>query len=270
MRGLNDRFIFDLNEGCLSFFLNEVKANKDTCLAIRNGYINIYYRGGNALKITQKKNGYQFFFDAKYCLNKNNDKNYELLNTLDKKNIEYYIKHFKTMLCEMDSWFAFHPKAEREFQHNLLKSNSSIIDIEYQVKNISRLDMIAFFDKKLIIIENKFGNGAISGSAGISKHYKDITDILFDSETKEELISSVINISYAKHSLGLSDFIINQNDIKDVEILFLFANYNQKSKAIENEVELIEKSIPIKILYMDKNDYLIAYNNAKDLFCYGN
>lgn len=38
----------------------------------------------------------------------------------------------------MDEWFQYHPKAEREFQHNLINANKNIIDIEYQVKNKSR------------------------------------------------------------------------------------------------------------------------------------
>lgn len=269
MRGLNDKFIKDLTDGCLSFFLNKVKSNSNLCLEIRNGYINIYYRGGNLLKITQKKNGYQFFFDAKYCLSKNDDTNFELLNSLNTNDIKDYINNFQLILAEMDSWLAFHPKAEREFQHNLLKSNSCIIDIEYQIKRRLRLDMIVFANNKLIIVENKFGGGAVSGRAGIAKHYKDILNILLNSELKDELIQSAVNISRAKYKLGLTDMAIKEEDIKGFDILFLFADYNKESKVINSEIKLMDRTFPAKILFMDKNDCIMNYNNAKDLFSYG-
>jgi hypothetical protein len=48
MREINERFISDLKNGCLSYFLNQVKEKSDKlCLAIRDGYMNIYYMGGN-------------------------------------------------------------------------------------------------------------------------------------------------------------------------------------------------------------------------------
>ena len=98
MRKINDKFIHDLKEGCLSFFLDQVKNRKqELCLEIRNGYINIYYKGGNLLRITQKKKGYSFYFDAKYCLNKGDDSNYTLLNSLNPNAVEDYIKSFETM-----------------------------------------------------------------------------------------------------------------------------------------------------------------------------
>ena len=112
MRKINDEFIRELKEGCLSFFLEQVKNRKqELCLEIRNGYINIYYKGGNLLRITQKKNGYNFYFDAKYCLNKGDDSNYTLLNSLNPNAVEDYIKSFETMMTEMDSWLEKHPKA---------------------------------------------------------------------------------------------------------------------------------------------------------------
>lgn len=55
MRSINKRFINELLQGELSYFLSEVKNNITLSLEIRDGYINIYYRGGNLLRITQKK-----------------------------------------------------------------------------------------------------------------------------------------------------------------------------------------------------------------------
>ena len=72
MRHINTRFVDDLLHGELAYFLTQVKNNRTKLsLEIRNGYINIYYKGGNLLKITQKRTGYSFFFDAKDCRHKN-------------------------------------------------------------------------------------------------------------------------------------------------------------------------------------------------------
>lgn len=265
MRTINDRFIQDLKEGELSFFLTQVKTNQELCLEVRNGYINIYYRGGNLLKITQKSKNYTFDFDTNYCLNKHNDTNYPLLKSLSKNNTKDYIDHFFLMLKEMDEWFLYHPKAEREFQHNLINANKNIIDIEYQVRNKSRLDMIIYKDNKLMIVENKYGTGAISGQAGLSKHYQDISRIISNEDTYNELCQSMIHISQIKYKLGLRDYFITSEDIKHIEILFLFANYNLKSKSIFNELLLIDKKIPVKFLFMNKTDSIIDYNQIKDI-----
>ena len=71
MRHINTKFINDLTCGELAYFLEKVKSNRSSLsLEVRNGYINIYYKGGNLLKITQKSKGYSFHFDAKYFKNK--------------------------------------------------------------------------------------------------------------------------------------------------------------------------------------------------------
>ena len=114
MRAINDKFIKDLNTGELSYFLTQVKNQRDKlCLEIRDGYINIYYKGGSLLKITQKRNGYSFFFDSKYCLHKENERNYSQLHSLDQNSAQDYIRNFNIMMEEMDSWLLEHPKAER-------------------------------------------------------------------------------------------------------------------------------------------------------------
>lgn len=265
MRSINQGFINDLLQGELAFFLEQVKTNRKLSLEIRNGYINIYYRGGSLLKIEQK-NEYRFSFDSKYCLNKNNDTNYEAISSLNVKDIDAYKGIFNILIAEIDSWLAVNPKPEREFQHNLLISNDFIIDIEYQVKKKYRLDMIMYIDNKIIIVENKFGGGAISGNAGIAKHYKDICDILSDTQLKEELIKSIVSIIRAKRNLELLNIEINEEDIKDIEILFIFADYNKNSNTIKNEIKMMSKEIPAKILFMDKDKYHINYTKVQDLW----
>ena len=266
MRGINARFISDLINGELSFFLHEVKERKtELALEIRGGYINIYYRGGNLLKITQKRNGYAFQFDSRYCLNKGDDSNYEQITKLDSFSASEYAEHFDLLIDEMQKWFSVHPKPEREYQHQLLVHNESIVDIEYQVRNLMRLDMLMVIDDQLIVAENKYGLGAISGSAGLAKHYRDICMVLTDSELKRELYDSVQRIAECKSLLGLLNRSITPLDHSKHEILFLLAGYNPKSRLVQNELDSLEITIPAKILFMPADRFEIDISEAVSL-----
>lgn len=272
MREINERFINDLKDGCLSYFLNQVKEKSDKlCLAIRDGYINIYYMGGNLLRITQKQNGYTFYFDAKYCLNKGDDKNFALLNSLDSNSVQDYIDNFELMMEEMKSWLKVYRKKERIYQHKLLANNKSVIDIEYAtpkskltgIKLNMRLDMLMVDNDKLIIVENKYGTGAVTGSAGVSKHYEDICNLLNTEDLYDELIESVEKIAKAKYELGLLENQVQKIDKTKTEILFLFADFNVKSETLKNEIKLMNVTYPFKVLYMDSNDLVIDLSKAE-------
>jgi len=67
MRILNSKFIYDLKNDKLNQLLQAVNIDDTLCLEIRENYINIYYRGGNILRITQNANDYIFEFDFNYC-----------------------------------------------------------------------------------------------------------------------------------------------------------------------------------------------------------
>ena len=279
MRGISRRFIDDLKNGELTFFLNEAKSNPGICLEIRRNYINLYYKGGNAIKITEKNRSYSFHFDSKYCLNKDDDQQFQYLSSLDSSDPKQFIAAWPTILSEMDSWFAAHSKPERDFQHNLIKQNQSdpiIMDIEYagwtSNRRLFRLDMIAISQTpvgyKLIVIENKYGTGAIGGKAGLKKHYDDIVDILSEPASLNELLDSVISIANNKYELGLIRSQITREAIQSKEILFVFADFNFKSKMIANEVKRISQTVPATVLHMAADEVVINLAEAKDLFAY--
>ncbi len=266
MRHIDQRFIKDLLCGELQYFFEKVKSNRDTLsLEVRDGYINIYYKGGNLLRIRQQKTKYTFEFDAQYCKNKENDANFSLLNDRGSHDAEAYKQHFDLMMQEMTSWFVAHPKPERDYQQELLVNNPEIIDIEYQIGKRMRLDMLYVAENKLFIVENKFGNGAIGGKAGMSKHYQDICDLLNDSKTREEVLDSVCHISQAKKALGLTDTAIEKNDIKGIEILFLMANYIPKGKALSNELAKMNGTVPASILMISGDQVKIDLSQAESI-----
>lgn len=270
MRGINEKFINDLKSGELTYFFEQVKANTDKlCLAIRNNYINIYFHGGNLLKITQKRGGYSFHFDAKYCLHKGDDSNYDLLSGLSNTNTEGYKKHFTLMMDEMESWLDKHPKPEREYQHKLIVFNPSVVDIEYQIGGKMRLDMLYVDNGRLCIVENKYGEGAVGGASGLAKHYEDICRLIADKGIFDEMKRSVANIIAAKKELCLPTPAKDFDCEKAPQVIFLFAQYNKKSQMINNELKKISCVYPAKYLILGKDDVVFDMNVAEDLFNYG-
>lgn len=273
MRIINQRFIDDLLTGELSFFLSEVKRPElELCIEIRGGYINIYHRGGSLLKITQKRTGYQFHFDARYCLNKGDDSNFNLLNGLSPKDRSAYIQYFHLMMEEMDSWLDKHIKPEREYQHQLIRSNPSVVDIEYALsltkdgqRSSMRLDMLAVDNGQLVIIENKYGEKAMTGSSGFSDHYEDICAIIKEPTIYQEMVASVKAILSCKRALGLPITKCDLDETLPPRILFFLANYNDRSQTLNNEVRQLTREYPAEVLFL-KDSYIIDFGNAKSLF----
>jgi len=60
MRKLDRDFIKDLLGGQLKELLNYIKLDNTLDLEIRENYINIYYLGGNILKVTKINGSYNF------------------------------------------------------------------------------------------------------------------------------------------------------------------------------------------------------------------
>ena len=67
MRRLSSQFMNDLNTGFLAPFRDRVIADRSLCLEIREDYVNIYYRGGNLLRISKTPTSYVAFFDPEYA-----------------------------------------------------------------------------------------------------------------------------------------------------------------------------------------------------------
>ena len=69
MRKLSEKFMGDLvdSDGVLYPILARVKKDHTLMLAIRENFINIYYRGGNILNLKEHNKGfYQASFDDQY------------------------------------------------------------------------------------------------------------------------------------------------------------------------------------------------------------
>ena len=261
MRGLNALFVTDLKAGKLKALLEIVKKDDTLCMEIRQDYINIYYRGGNILKVTQQGTSYKINFDSNYCV-----KNNLLLpqpNFSQLKTIADYIEIIPLLKREMDLWFYEHPKIERESQQLILRENNLsciandtdyyISDIEYADSgNGSRFDLVgvkwlsnASSRKKckspsIVLMELKYGDSAMTGSAGIVKHFDDIDKFISGGKLGSLILETQKQFNQ-KVELGLIrgiDKIIEIDNNVKPEFIILCANHKLASKVLLRELKI--------------------------------
>ena len=262
MRGLSESFMLDLKQGRLNKLLQIVQKDDTLCLEIRNNYINVYYRGGNILKVSKKASEYLIKFDRNYCVKDNelwDQPNFSNLQTIDN-----YIEALPLLKREMDLWFSEkRKKDEREIQQQILRENNLssvandtdyyIADIEYANRaNGSRFDLIGIKwlstsdsrkkckSPNIAMMELKYGDSAIMGSAGIAKHFQDM-DKFIKTGKLDNLILEAQTQFNQKVELGLISK-INKNIQIDTEIkpefIILCANHKPAKTALVRELKI--------------------------------
>jgi hypothetical protein len=213
IRALSPHFLKDLESGILADIRRLTLKDKTLSMFIRCGYVNVYYRGGNLLRINEARGGgYEFHFDRKYE-NVGDTKGMPLpappnWTALDKVLIVKSSQDALVWLMQlpllkqcMDMWFGQHPKDEREFQQLIARVNNSskytdyfIVDVEYTSSNLGELraDMLALFWPRtrkarlagsgfrplLTAVEVKMRDHALTGDAGLVDHVTKLTAAL--------------------------------------------------------------------------------------------
>lgn len=268
-RALSCNFEEALLHGNLSALRERILKDNTLMLAVRNGYINIYYRGGSLLKLSEKSNNeYEASFDANYAKDSifSLPDSPKLVCTQD--DIQKWIDSFPARKQIMDCWFTEHPKLEREFQQLVVRENnySSISnDTEYFISDIelaeselaARFDLLAFHwpasnrksgDVRLALIEMKYGDDALTGNAGIIEHLKQFHQLMLSSDKREKLcnmaekqINQINKLGLIQHKKGEArTFSVNKEGL--FEVIFLFANHNPRSKKLLTELNSQEAS----------------------------
>ena len=259
MRELSDSFLKDLanDNGLLHVILERVKKDDTLMLAIRDGYINIYYRGGNILRIQEQGNGtYRSFFDEKY--NKAGKTVPALPKSIKSQDdSREWGKAFPHLKEIMDYYFSGKSKPEREFQQLVARENNFstisneseyfISDIEFADSGLgARFDMLAIrwlasqrkkgSNCRAALIEMKYGDGALGGSASLLKHLQDINSLISDSDLYQKLLRTMEAQFGQLEKLGLLSFnrSINGTKVKlsineKPEVIFILANHNPRS-----------------------------------------
>src|ERR1035437_7434973 len=138
-RKLSANFMSDLLTGSLKSILDLVKTDHTLEFNIRDNYVNIYYRGGNVLKIIEKSpHTYDFWFDQKYQKSR---PSLEIVNLQTYLQIRDWLTFFPFAKQAMDFYFADKQSEEREFAQLVVRDNNYsgiangtdyfIIDYEY-------------------------------------------------------------------------------------------------------------------------------------------
>jgi len=257
MRRLSSSFINDLKHGILSPILDDVLSDNNLDLEIRNEYVNIYYGGGNLLRIRQMKKAYRynFFFDIRYVdigspmLTKIKELPEKIHSESDVSVWNEMIPYIKK---EMDRNFIKHSKPEREFQQLVVRENNtgntskatdySIFDIEYQRGN-TRFDLVGGRKLKndkfrLAIIEMKYLDGALKGKAGLIEHVEK-AKYFFDNNDINEFKKELIVIAKQKQELDLISNLPEKIEFSTIipEFIFLIANHKPASSVLQAELD---------------------------------
>jgi len=254
---MDDLLKFD---GKLHPLLDRVKKDHTLMLAIRDGYINIYYRGGNILRVTEQNDFYETFFDVQYaksgqCVACPED---DIRNQADAKRLFGCFSERKAI---MDEYFAGGSKTtEREFQQLVARENNNssisneseyfITDIEVTVPHLARFDITAIRwlakDRKTgdrcraALIEMKYGDKALENNAGLLKHLKDMETFLSNKQqyasllqTMEIQFNQLDVLGLLNFNKGTSNAKIKLNPDKKPEVIFILANHNPRSPKLK-------------------------------------
>ncbi len=285
-RSISQAFYNALKNGVLQPLLNRVIEDDTLCLELRGSFVNIYYRGGSLFRVSYDNDTPSIFFDTNY---NHGDNHLESSPTVAEA-----VELLPFYKQAMDRWFHHHPKYEREFQQTILRENNSsgnisratdyfIVDIEYADASAgARFDMVAFKwlsngasrkqtdNLSLALIEVKYGDNALSGSAGILKHLDDFKAFLNVPEKLREFKEDMVHVFRQKCSLGLIDglkesqFDVSLSDVAVPETIFIFANHDPDSKklnSILSEIDTTEYVFPILIAQSSAMGYGLYTDN---------
>jgi hypothetical protein len=274
MRRLSSQFMNDLNTGFLAPFRDRVIADRSLCLEIREDYVNIYYRGGNLLRISKTPTSYVAFFDPEYAGSDFGALSVALPATEIKSSAEVtaWLSLVPTLKQYMDLSLGRHPKEEREAQQLILRENNFggvsratdyyICDIEYANAH-GRFDLVAVHwpsngairkkadDRRLVLVEAKYGEGAIANNAGVKDHIEDINKFLADSANLAALKEEMVILFNQKRALGLINCGKDLAAFSDAPpmLLLVLVNHDPESTKLRTALESLPVS-PNAELYL--------------------
>lgn len=279
--------------GFLFPLLNLVKSDKDLVLQIRNNYINIYYKGGNMLKVTH---GPGFDFDHNYFKGEGimdeqsqKEERKKMLNIIkEDQDFGKFVHKAKKLMDDYWDWLAGQGKSldEKNEQHCLSVCNNenseyTVIDLEFQIsiicdyryqpptcpsgrkrnedKTSPRFDIVAVrnADKRLCVIELKKGTGALaSKKSGVGDHADSFEGSI--NRNKQSFIREIKKIVEDKKKLEL---LSKTFDFKDDDVEFMYAYAFSSGVKVEEEESILRNIMKknqcdnYNVIYLDINSY---------------
>lgn len=255
-RGLSPDFLSALKQGVLSPLLERVRGDRALCLEIREDYINVYYRGGNLLRVSRLGSRYDAHFDANY-LGGPAPASLPGSSLTSPADVAAWLNALPGLKDAMDLFFGRHPKEEREIQQLILRDNNFgslarstdyyICDIEY-ANSHGRFDVIGVHwpstpvtrkrdaGHRLVLGEVKQGDGALDGACGLHSHIIDVNSHLADPSNLDAIKTEMVTVFNQKRSLGLLDCgkdLVAFSDERPLLVLMLVNHDPEKSRLRE-------------------------------------
>ena len=230
VHALKDKaFVANLRDGLLAPLTEMVKSDTSLCLELRGNYINIYYRGGNLMKVSTTRSAdiYSIFFDTEYFKSENVVDLPET-NVQCKGDVEQWISASPYLKRAMDNHFAKYQKYEREIQQLVLRDNNFgpiagstdyyMCDIEYR-SGFGQFDMIAVEwpstlqgiskqagNRRLVFVEVKHGDKTLTEKGqGCYAHIRDINNYVGEVGNLQKIKEDMIAIFNQKCELETYD-----------------------------------------------------------------
>jgi hypothetical protein len=224
--------------------LDRILKDHTLMLALRGSYVNVYYRGGNLLKLTSDGVAE---FDANYL------KDGRELPSLPERittaeSLQSWLRAVPHLKDAMDRYFVDAEKLEREFQQIVARENNQskisneteyfISDIEYADTG-ARFDMLAVrwprrdrrhVDRcRMCLIEMKYGDDAYVGSSGLVEHLEALDAFLCEKAKVDGLRMTMQTQFNQLRDLGLLR--VNQSGSITIaterpEVVILLANHH--------------------------------------------
>ena len=290
----NEKFWKNLTEGEYKKIIDFASQRENELdVQIRDNYLNIYYQGGNLLRVHPRS----LYFDEFYFHREAKDirkthliksdktedkeqvafyqrKRDEMFSILRNKGMAAYSAKMKEIMKEWDADLhtigISHDEKNAQQQismNNRGETDYAVVDLEYAVsktssfyykgkleKKVPRFDIIAV-DKtgQLYVIELKTGLKAIDGNSGIRAHM-DCFEHTIGRDSKNDFINEMDELLRQKQELKLIENNARIDTTKKPQFIFAFSDEPGKNQ-YEDFVEACkERGYNGKVIYVG-NDY---------------
>lgn len=259
--------------GVLHPILKALQLDDTLLLGLRNGYISIYYRGGELLTIEGLGDGpFRAFFNRDYDttgilparLQRHGSADVLERPLASAGDATALVDVFDELKGLMDRHAKIRQGHEREFQQLAARvnnrtrssnaSNYFITDIEH-AEDSARFDMLGVYrherkqrDRLVpVIFEMKYGESALGGPAGLVKHLSDVLELVADSARRAALCENVEAQFEQLSKLGLLQY--NREKVEKkfnvagdhVKIVFVLAEYSPRSSHLSKWFDELDR-----------------------------
>ena len=276
MRSLEPSFLSDLHSGILAPLAEKVRSDSSLCLELRGSRINVYYRGANLMEVKELANGYSAKFDKEYFKNAKATPLPERVPLEDddiaqwlsawphlKQAIDRYLtviksnheREFQQLIVRENNFGRVSRPANGDIQYakrSIARSTDYFVcDIEYEYAipaGNRRFDLVAAHwpsnrhvrkdahDRRLVLVEMKYGDAALAGDAGLHEHIKDANAFLSEPGRVNDLETDMVRVFNQKRRLGLVDCGKDLAGFSDEQpmLLLVLANHDPGSTKLRD------------------------------------